>query len=140
MTILSNRIDLDPVLLLREARTARGLTQKDLANLSGVGEKTISSFETGERIGSLKLHQLKRLLAAMRITEQQFFSGDVYPDGRTAMFRSANARDVIAAGTVDRLQDWFLQAQSRGLTRAEIAEMWSDVFAVNSGHRARRVS
>ena len=46
---------MDLVLKLRELRRMRGLTQKDVARLSGVGQKTISSFETGERIGSLKL-------------------------------------------------------------------------------------
>ena len=55
---------MDLVLKLREARRMRGLTQRDVARMSGVGEKTISSFETGERIGSLKLKQLERLLSA----------------------------------------------------------------------------
>ena len=35
----------------------------NVARLSGIGVKTISSFETGERIGSLKLAQLERLVA-----------------------------------------------------------------------------
>jgi transcriptional regulator with XRE-family HTH domain len=64
---------MDLVLKLREARRMRGLTQKDVARLSGVGEKTISSFETGERIGSLKLAQLERLLSAYGLTEADFF-------------------------------------------------------------------
>ena len=55
----------------------RGLSQKDVSKLSGVGEKTISSFETGQRIGSLKLAQLKRLLAVYGLTEAQFFGGSV---------------------------------------------------------------
>lgn len=55
----------------------RGLTQKDVARLSGVGEKTISSFETGQRIGSLKLAQLKRMLSVYGLTEGDFFSGSV---------------------------------------------------------------
>ena len=37
---------MDLVLKLREIRRLRGLSQKDVAKLSGVGEKTISSFET----------------------------------------------------------------------------------------------
>ena len=64
---------MDLVLKLREIRRMRGLSQKDLARLSGVGEKTISSFETGQRIGSLKLAQLQRLLAAYGLTEAEFF-------------------------------------------------------------------
>ena len=68
---------MDLVLKLREIRRLRGLSQKDVARLSGVGEKTISSFETGQRIGSLKLSQLKRLLGVYGLTESQFFGGTV---------------------------------------------------------------
>ena len=68
---------MDLVLKLREIRRMRGLTQKDVARLSGVGEKTISSFETGQRIGALKLAQLKRLLSVYGLTESDFFSGSI---------------------------------------------------------------
>ena len=68
---------MDLVLKLREVRRLRGLSQKDVARLSGVGEKTISSFETGERIGSMKLAQLKRLLAVYDLTEQDFFGASI---------------------------------------------------------------
>ena len=68
---------MDLVLKLREIRRLRGLSQKDVARISGVGEKTISSFETGQRIGSLKLAQLKQLLAVYGLTEAEFFGGSV---------------------------------------------------------------
>jgi transcriptional regulator with XRE-family HTH domain len=68
---------MDLVLKLREIRRLRGLSQKDVAKLSGVGEKTISSFETGQRIGSLKLAQLKRLLGVYGLTEAEFFGCSV---------------------------------------------------------------
>jgi transcriptional regulator with XRE-family HTH domain len=68
---------MDLVLKLREARRMRGLSQKDAASISGVGEKTISSFETGTRIGSLKLAQLKSLLEAYGLTETEFFGGSI---------------------------------------------------------------
>ena len=68
---------MDLVLKLREIRRMRGLSQKDVAVLSGVGEKTISSFETGERIGSLKLSQLKRLLSVYGLTEAEFFGAKI---------------------------------------------------------------
>ena len=68
---------MDLVLKLREIRKKRGLSQKDVARLSGVGEKTISSFETGERIGALKLSQLKRLLKVYGLTEADFFGRSV---------------------------------------------------------------
>jgi len=68
---------MDLVLKLREIRRLRGLSQKDVARLSGVGEKTISSFETGQRIGSLKISQLKKLLGVYGLTEADFFGGSV---------------------------------------------------------------
>ena len=68
---------MDLVLKLREIRRLRGLSQKDVARLSGVGEKTISSFETGQRIGSLKISQLKKLLGVYGLTEADFFGGTV---------------------------------------------------------------
>jgi transcriptional regulator with XRE-family HTH domain len=68
---------MDLVLKLREIRRLRNLSQKDVARMSGVGEKTISSFETGQRIGSLKLAQLKRLLKVYGLSEAEFFGGSV---------------------------------------------------------------
>src|SRR5438552_18028274 len=68
---------MDLVLKLREIRRIRNLSQKDVARLSGVGEKTISSFETGQRIGSLKLAQLKRMLKVYGLTEADFFGASV---------------------------------------------------------------
>ncbi len=68
---------MDIVLKLREIRRMRGLSQKDVARMSGVGEKTISSFETGQRIGSLKLAQLKRMLKVYGMTESDFFGAMV---------------------------------------------------------------
>jgi transcriptional regulator with XRE-family HTH domain len=68
---------MDLVLKLRELRRMRRLTQRDVARLSGIGEKTISSFETGERIGSLKLAQLERLLSVYGLTQKDFFGGTV---------------------------------------------------------------
>ncbi|HEX6099419.1 MAG TPA: helix-turn-helix transcriptional regulator [Thermoanaerobaculia bacterium] len=71
---------MDLVLKLRELRRLRGLTQGDVARLSGIGVKTISSFETGERIGSLKLAQLERLLAVYGLTPKEFFGRSVEKD------------------------------------------------------------
>lgn len=68
---------IDLVLKLREVRRMRGLSQRDVARLSGVGVKTISSFETGDRIGSLKLAQLERLLAAYGLTAAEFFGRNI---------------------------------------------------------------
>jgi transcriptional regulator with XRE-family HTH domain len=68
---------MDLVLKLREARRLRGLSQKDVAQLSGVGEKTISSFETGHRIGSLKIAQLRKLLKVYGMNEAEFFGATI---------------------------------------------------------------
>ena len=68
---------LDMVLKLRELRRLRGLSQKDAARVSGIGEKTISSFETGERIGALKLSQLESLLSAYNVSPGEFFSEEL---------------------------------------------------------------
>lgn len=68
---------MDLVLKLREIRRLRGLSQKDVSRLSGVGEKTISSFETGQRIGSLKLSQLRKLLKVYGLAEADFFGSSV---------------------------------------------------------------
>ena len=65
---------MDIVLKLRELRHLRGLSQKEVSRLSGVGEKTLSSFESGARIDSLKLSQLRRVLRVYSITEEEFFS------------------------------------------------------------------
>lgn len=65
---------MDLVLKLREARRLRGLTQREAADRSGVGVKTISSFETGERITAITLVQLQKLLRAYDLTEAEFFS------------------------------------------------------------------
>jgi transcriptional regulator with XRE-family HTH domain len=65
---------MDIVLKLRELRRLRGLSQKDVGRLSGVGEKTVSSFETGDRTDSMKLSQLRKLLRVYNITEDEFFS------------------------------------------------------------------
>jgi transcriptional regulator with XRE-family HTH domain len=62
---------------LREARRLRDLSQKDAARLSRVGEKTISSFETGARIDTMKVSQLLRLLRVYAIAPADFF-GDAF--------------------------------------------------------------
>jgi transcriptional regulator with XRE-family HTH domain len=68
----TERVDI--VLRLRELRRSLGLQQKDVALLSGIGEKSISSFETGARIDAMKIGQLRRLLRVYGVTETEFFS------------------------------------------------------------------
>lgn len=68
---------MDIVLKLRELRRLRGLTQREAALSSGVGEKTLSAFETGERVTSMKLTQLLQLLAVYDMTPAEFFGDGV---------------------------------------------------------------
>jgi len=67
----------DLVLRLRELRRMSGLSQKEVGRTSGVGEKTLSSFETGERIQSIKVAQLVALLNTYRVTAAEFFGDGV---------------------------------------------------------------
>jgi len=92
---------MDLVLKLRELRRLRGMSQKDVARRSGVGEKTISSFETGQRIGSLKLSQLESILEAYGISEREFFSGAI--DQKLAPWESADS-DAEAFRLIDDLR------------------------------------
>jgi transcriptional regulator with XRE-family HTH domain len=107
---------MDVVLKLRELRHLRGLSQKDVARLSGVGEKTISSFETGQRVGALKLSQLAKLLAIYGVTEEQFFSRAIEelfdPD---AISRRSREEHLIA-----RLLDLPPDARAALLDRFEL--------------------
>lgn len=68
---------MDLVLKLRELRRMSGLSQKEAALSSGLGEKTLSSFETGERIAAIKLAQLLALLAVYDVSPAEFFGGKV---------------------------------------------------------------
>lgn len=87
---------MDLVLKLRELRRLRGLSQKEAALSSGMGEKTLSSFETGERITSIKLAQLLALLAVYDVTPAEFFGGKVEADVFGELERlSASELDLV---------------------------------------------
>jgi transcriptional regulator with XRE-family HTH domain len=68
---------MDLVLKLRELRRLSRLSQKEAGLSSGVGEKSLSSFETGERIDSIKVSQLLALLAVYDVTPAEFFGDGV---------------------------------------------------------------
>lgn len=53
---------------LKLARIGCGLSQVDLAKASGVGEKSISSFENGSRTFSIKFTQLADIATACGMT------------------------------------------------------------------------
>jgi transcriptional regulator with XRE-family HTH domain len=77
MNLFDSKVDI--VLRLRELRRISGLSQKEVSLLSGIGEKTISSFETGCRIETMKISQLRRLLAVYGVSEAEFF-GDEFEE------------------------------------------------------------
>lgn len=58
---------------LRDLRQDKGLTQRALAARSGVGVKTISSYETGERVAGLKIGQLVAICRALGCSLSEFF-------------------------------------------------------------------
>jgi len=68
---------MDLVLRLRELRRIRGLSQAAVARAAGIGVKTLSSFETGARIDSMKVSQLQRLLRVYAMSEAEFFSAAI---------------------------------------------------------------
>ena len=80
---------------LRELRRAHNLTQRDLAALCSVGEKTLSSFETTIRIGGLKVAQLQRILGAYGLSEAEFFAGHSGPNRYEQWFLSAAASALM---------------------------------------------
>jgi transcriptional regulator with XRE-family HTH domain len=68
---------MDVVLKLRELRRLRGYTQQEAAEKAALNVKTLSSFETGARITSMKLLQLFSMLAAYDMTPAEFFGDGV---------------------------------------------------------------
>jgi len=89
---------MDVVLKLRELRRMRGLTQQEAALRSGIGVKTLSSYESGQRIGSIKVAHLLALLSAYHVTPAEFFGAGV----ERAVFRelerlSAEETTLIAS-------------------------------------------
>jgi transcriptional regulator with XRE-family HTH domain len=132
---------MDLVLKLREIRRLRGLSQKDVAKLSGVGEKTISSFETGQRIGSLKLAQLKRMLNVYGITEAEFFGGMVE---RQIAPWELDEDECAAQRLMDDLRTLPKHVQKSMLTKFQLmldgASGAAEVSAVNNHIRDKRPS
>ena len=108
---------MDLVLKLREIRRMRGLSQKDVARLSGVGEKTISSFETGQRIGALKLAQLKKMLKVYGLSEGEFFGGSV--EKEIAPWE-LNEEQMITARLFDQLHALPKPVQKNLLTKFQL--------------------
>lgn len=128
---------MDLVLKLRELRRMRGLSQKDVARLSGIGPKTISSFETGERISSLKLEQLERLLEVYGLTKADFFGGRI--ENEIAPWE-LDENEVAINRLLDHLHGLSKPAQRNLLAKFQLmVETVADVEPAISPERAGRV-
>ncbi len=129
----------DLVVMLRELRTMSGLTQREAARKSGVGEKTISSLETGERIGSMKVTTLRKLLAVYGVSEIEFFRGDVYDliDIQTEERRLTKVAKLFQ--TLPRPTRQRLIARFEGMIEAALAlEDEPESIPTGEPHRADR--
>jgi transcriptional regulator with XRE-family HTH domain len=84
---------MDTVLKLRELRAHAGMTQEEVARRSQLGVKTISSFESGARIESMKVSQLEAILAVYKLTLPQFFSRAIERD--LAPWESESPTDTL---------------------------------------------
>lgn len=102
----------DIVIRLRELRRMAGLSQKDVARLSGLGEKTISSFETGTRIDTMKVGQLTRLLMVYGLSESEFFADnfdellldeEAFRDSSSAVRGLMELPSAIREGLLERI-------------------------------------
>lgn len=114
---------MDVVLKLRELRRLSGLSQHDVARLSGVGVKTISSFETGARIDSLKLAQLERILRVYGMSASEFFID--MTEGLVETSEMDGLRDIL-----DDLRDLPAPVQGRLLERFQ--RMVDEAFTTQS--------
>jgi len=70
---LRQMFGIDLVIRLRDVRLLYGLTQAEVAKRSGVGMKTISSYETGARIDQIKVVQLLKILNVYGVAPAAFF-------------------------------------------------------------------
>jgi len=128
---------MDIVLKLRELRHHRGLSQKDVARVAGVGEKTLSSFETGERIDTMKIAQLRVLLTLYGVTEEEFFS-----DKLDEMFDPTYVKESTRIDTImERVSDLPEQVRIGILERVELmldtAELTLDSRSARAPTRMR---
>lgn len=72
----AHKPNIDFGLRLRDCRRRANLRQQDVARRSGIGWRSISAWESGRAIGSLKVVQLVRLLDALDVPPAMFFAED----------------------------------------------------------------
>ena len=138
----STTTDLETAKRLRVIRTAKGLSQRKLAKLSGVGSGTISLIESGTTQPSVAL--LKRILHGADVSLAYFFSFDLQDDTKV-FFRADEHRDLGSSGVSYRLiagerQDRKLQmlieeyAPGTDSGRSDLSHEGEECAVVLSGH------
>ena len=93
---------MDFVLKLRELRARKGLNQEQVAKRANIGVKTLSSFESGSRIDSMKISQLEAILLVYCVSLHQFFSRAIDHDLFTCTAKLQIAGVVIEVPEIVR--------------------------------------
>ncbi|QDG76274.1 cupin domain-containing protein [Labrenzia sp. PHM005] len=96
----SEKSDFETAKRLRVIRTAKGLSQRKLAKLSGVGSGTISLIESGATQPSVAL--LKKILGGIDVNLGFFFSFEMR-DEEKVFFTKKDHRNLGTAGVAYRL-------------------------------------
>lgn len=122
----------DLVIVLRDLRMRKGLTQVEVARRSGLGPKSISAFETGSRIDSLKLRDLRKLLAVYcdsreeRLRYLRMAQGIVEDERQQGRLTELAERiEVIASKdpeAADRLVQTFMLMAQRSLKEQQTTD------------------
>lgn len=77
---------------IKRIRKEKGLSQRQLAELIGVTEQTISNYESGRR--SVELEKLEDLADALNVSVETFISSDE----RNSALKAANGPDTLPKG------------------------------------------
>ncbi|SMG20330.1 MULTISPECIES: helix-turn-helix domain-containing protein [unclassified Paracoccus (in: a-proteobacteria)] len=85
--------DFDAGARLRELRTAAGMSQRQLAEASGVPHGQISMIETGR--SSPSVASLRKILSGLSVTMSEFFEPDL-PQSPQPFFTPAELRDLTS--------------------------------------------
>lgn len=124
---------MDVVLKLRELRRLSGLSQEDVAEKAGVGVKTLSSFESGARVKSMKLLQLVEILQVYGVTLGEFFGGKV----EEAIFGELERLNPTELAVIRELRS--LDERSRGRLEEKFLTMLGAAHVVSDPAPLRAV-
>lgn len=115
---------------LRELRRRKGLSQKDLAIKSGVGQDSISAIESGRH--QARPSTLRKLAEALEVEVEDFFRESVAPKTPSVPESLDELRDFLEArlGSAwialpeDEWRNWW-----RGVSREEATERFRQIRA-----------